>query len=132
LAPGAESIIHWLQKEKIERGVISNADLSWARNWIKHHGLSINPRHIFLSHEAGIRKPTKKIFDLYYKKMKKRLKNLQRGEILMIGDKDNDLAAKKAGFQTCLYNPYRKKLSKFKFEPDFVISHFSELKSILS
>ncbi len=131
LSLGVQPLLSYLKKRKIAMGIISNADLSWAREWVIQHNLPIPSSHILVSHEARVRKPAKKVFDIYFKRMQERIKNLKREEILMVGDRDNDLAAKKAGFQTCLYNPKGKKKSEFAFKPDFIISHFSELKKII-
>ncbi len=131
ISPGARQIIRWLHKRKIAMGIISNADLSWARSWVKRHHFPIPPSTILISHEVGVRKPAKKVFDIYFKRMRKRIQSLKRSEILMVGDRDNDFAAKKAGFQTCWYNPQKQKMSYFKFRPDFEISDFRELKAIV-
>lgn len=132
IAPGVKSMLAFLEKKEIIAGVISDSDFSWSRVWLKNHKIPIAEHRIIISNEVKTDKQNVKIFKLFLSHLREEFPTLKPSQILMVGDQSRDMNAKKAGFQTCWYNPTKKPLSKdWKIQPDFEIVHFKELKKLV-
>jgi len=132
IAPGVKSLLSFLEKKGIVTGIISDSDVSWGRVWMKNHDLRIAEHRIIISNEVKMDKHGVEIFELFFSRMKKEFPLIKSSQILMVGDNARDMNAKKAGFQTCWYNPSKKSLPKeWKIKPDFEIAHFKELKKLV-
>lgn len=106
--------------------------MSWSRVWMKNHNLRVAEHRIIISNEVKMDKFSVEIFELFHKRIKNEIPSLEPNQILMVGDNARDMNAKKAGFQTCWYNPSKKPLPKeWKIKPDFEIAHFKELKKLV-
>ncbi len=132
ISPGVKSMLRFLAKKEIITGVISDSDLSWSRVWLKNHKIPMKEHRIIISNEVNTDKQNVKIFKLFLSRLREEFPTLKPSQILMIGDQSRDMNAKKAGFQTCWYNPSKKPLPKeWKIKPDFEIAHFKEIKKLL-
>jgi len=123
----AKVVIRNLAK-KFQLAVISNGSRDVQHQKLETLGIKDLFRCIVLSEEVGIRKPKPGIF---WKATT--LLDREPEECLYVGDSYNTdiVGAKKAGMQTCWFNPKCASLSQNDVKPDFEIHTLYEILGIL-
>ncbi|MDP2666331.1 MAG: HAD family hydrolase [Candidatus Diapherotrites archaeon] len=132
ISPRVKNLMRFLARKEIVTGVISDSLVNWGRRWVKKHELGIADHRIIISCEVNADKSRVHIFRLFLKNIRKEFPHIKAQNILMVGDSPRDMNARKAGFQTCWYNPKNNEFSSaWDSKPDYVIRNFLELKKIL-
>lgn len=125
---GAKSVIANLAKG-FQLGVVSNGFRDVQYQKLKALGIKDLFHCIVLSSEVGIWKPDPRLFWKAACLLAK-----QSEECMYVGDSYNDdiLGAKKAGMQTCWFNPRGVLLTQKDDKPNYVVQALSEVLDILN
>lgn len=125
--PGAENVLAWLAP-KYRLYLASNgvADTQYSR--IASAGIGHYFQAIFISEDTGYHKPERKYFDYCFA----RIPDFDPSQAMIIGDSltSDILGGKRAGIQTCWFNPGRKP-GRDDILPDYEIHALEELKTFL-
>lgn len=127
LLENAEEICRYFYK-KVITGVASNGGEDIQIKRIKKVRLDKYLDYLFISEDIGYNKPDVRYFEYIFKKVK----NIQRNKILIVGDSltADILGGKNSGIKTCWYNP-KKIENKENIYPDFEITDLMQLKNIV-
>ncbi|NIO19624.1 MAG: HAD-IA family hydrolase [Candidatus Aenigmarchaeota archaeon] len=126
--PGVKGSLSQLKKQ-YQLALLSNGPSELQRNKLRWLSLYEIFDWILISEEIGFNKPDLRIFCYAL-----RATRIKPEEGVMIGDTiEADLAAKKIGMKTILFDPAKKHMThKFgEFAPDAIISNFSDIQKIL-
>ncbi|MFQ6125634.1 MAG: HAD family hydrolase [Candidatus Heimdallarchaeota archaeon] len=126
--PGVKRGLYRLKKQ-YQLAILSNGPSDLQRNKLRWLGLYEIFDWILISEEIGYNKPDLRIF-----RYALRATRMKPEEGVMIGDTvEADLAAKKIGMKTILFDPAKKYVThEFgEFAPDAIVSNFSDIQKIL-
>jgi len=145
LQPGIVEILTFVKNQGIKQGIISNAQFYTPitlRFLLKKNKINsvydiFNKDLLIFSYKLGIAKPSKFLFELTKKRLKKH--NITPGQALFIG---NDMltdvkTAQDSGFKAALFAVHKKSIRYHKkhtknVKPDFIITHVAQMKNILT
>ena len=105
-----KNLLNQLSKDYLI-GIISNNSKEWGEDILKKNNIKDYFKIIIFSHEVGLAKPDKKIYELAFSK----LKNISPQEILFIDDKEKSLIpAREEGWNTILFHSYEQLITDLK------------------
>ncbi|RKP55547.1 HAD family hydrolase [Cohnella endophytica] len=123
---GAEDVLHYL-KPKYKLGIISNGISVAQRKRLAVGNIYETFQSIVVSDEAGVRKPSKEIFDISLREL-----GLGNEEVLFVGDSltDDYHGARNADIDFCYYNRKNDRLSD-EYQPKYIVKELQELLRVI-
>jgi YjjG family noncanonical pyrimidine nucleotidase len=123
---GAVDVLDAL-KDRHKLGIITNGISVAQRKRLAAGNITEVFASIVISDEAGVRKPSKAIFDIALSEL-----SLHQDEVLFVGDSltDDYTGAMNAGIDFCLYNRNKDHISEA-YNPKYIVDHLSEVLKIV-
>jgi putative hydrolase of the HAD superfamily len=129
LRPDAIRVLAELGRRGLARGAVMNGAPAVQRHLLESLGLEPHLEHVVLGQVEGYTKPDARLF-----RRALELAGVEADEALYVGDSPltDMLGAARAGVRTAWFDTGRRRMPRAFPEPDFRLTHLSELPSIVA